>query len=320
MSNYRPLVSICMPVFNAGNYILAAIQSVLDQSYDNWELIIINDGSTDHTITELEKIADRNIKIYHQENKGQSNAANKAYAYSKGELVKFMDADDLISSDYLQSQVNILNGTLNTIASASWGRFYRDDLGTFSLSKNNITQAMHPIDWLVTSMSNDQVMLQCALWLIPRSILENSGLWNEELSLINDFEFFIRVFTHANEIRYAPNAILYYRSGLDNSLSGLRSLKGATSAYHSIELGTTHLFEMENSPRIRKIAADCFQSFIYDYYPLYPNLITMANRKVVHLGGSSLKIQASGYSKFLLKIGGWKFMKRLKYLFFKHKS
>src|ERR1700761_7192282 len=100
MENYNPLVSICMPAYNAGNYIMAAINSVIDQSYQNWELIIVNDGSTDNTGTELENINDSRIKIYNQTNKGQCAAANAAFGFSTGELIKFMDADDLISPDF----------------------------------------------------------------------------------------------------------------------------------------------------------------------------------------------------------------------------
>lgn len=307
------LVSICMPAYNAGLYIIESINSVIDQSYENWELIIVNDGSTDNTNTQLEKIQDDRIKVYHQENKGQCAAANKAFSLSKGELIKFMDADDLISPDFIKNQVEVIAGNEKTIASASWGRFYNNDLNTFKLVTDNIESDRAPIDWLVEAMTGKQVMLQCALWLIPRPVLNSSGLWDEELSLINDFEFFIRVLLKAEKISYANNAVLYYRSGLNQSLSNLKSKKGAESAYKSIDLGVKHMLDYENSPRIRKLAANHFQHFVHDFYPSHAAVIRKAEQKVKEFGGSNVLYASTGYTKALSKVIGWKACKRVKH-------
>lgn len=307
-----PLVSICMPAYNAGLYVIESINSVIDQTYKNWELIIVNDGSTDNTSEQLEKIQDDRIKICHQENKGQCAAANKAFSLSKGELIKFMDADDLISPDFIKNQVEVIAGSEKTIASASWGRFYNNDLNTFRLVTDSIESDRTPIDWLVESMTGKQVMLQCALWLIPRSILNASGLWNEELSLINDFEFFIRVLLKAEKISYTNNAILYYRSGLNQSLSGLKSKKGAESAYKSIDLGVKHMLDYENTPRIRNLAANHFQHFVYDFYPSHIAVISKAEQKIKEFGGSDILYASRGYTKTLSKLIGWKACKRIK--------
>ena len=313
------LVSVCMPAYNAEKYILESVNSVIEQSYQNWELIIVNDGSTDNTNTQLEKITDSRVKIHQQKNKGQCAAANAAFSFSKGGLIKFMDADDLISKDLLKSQVEVIAGSDNVIASASWGRFYNNDISSFQLQEATIDANSKPIDWLVSSMTDKQVMLQCALWLIPRPVLERSGLWDESLSLINDFEFFIRVLLYADEIRCAPNAVLYYRSGLTQSLSGLRSRVGAESAFNSISLGTEHLLNHENSARVRKIAADSFQYFVHDFYPNHLELIEKAEKKVAELGGSDVEFIAGGVTRRLSSILGWKASKKLKTILGKSK-
>jgi glycosyltransferase involved in cell wall biosynthesis len=313
MSKPNPLVSICMPAYNADKYITAAINSVIDQSYQNWELIIVNDGSTDQTSGELEKITDSRIKIYNQANKGQCAAANAAFGFSKGDLIKFMDADDLISPDFISEQVKCLNGKHDTIALSAWGRFYNDDLTTFKLNKDRIKHDCKPIDWLVASINN--AMMQCARWLIPRSVLNQSGLWDETLSLINDFEFFIRVLLHSEQICYTPNAVLYYRSGIENSLSGLKSGKGIESAYNSINNGTEYMLRYENSIRVKNVVANSLQNFIYTFYPHRPDLMRKAEVKVVLLGGSNLKYPAGGCTKMLQNIIGWKLTVRLKSIF-----
>jgi glycosyltransferase involved in cell wall biosynthesis len=314
-----PLVSVCMPAYNAGNFIREAVNSVLVQTYSNLELVIVNDGSTDNTLEILQSLNDRRITVLSSTNKGQSAAANLAYRNSSGELIKFMDADDLISEHFIKSQVGIIRNDENVIASASWGRFYHNDLKTFKLKEEMITAPAEPIEWLATSMNNKQIMLQSARWLIPRPMLERAGLWKEELSLINDFEFFIRLLLTAKEIRYAPEAVLYYRSGLDTSLSGSKSRKAAESAFNAIDWGSGHMLRHENSGRIRTIAADCFQRFIYDFYPHYPDILKKAKLKVRQLGGSRIPFLAGGYTRKMVRFLGWRATKKIKLFIYKLK-
>jgi hypothetical protein len=223
-----------------------------------------------------------------------------------------MDADDLISSNFIKEQVNVLGNRTDAIASASWGRFYKNDLTTFKLSDNLITYNCKPIDWLIESMNNKQAMMQCGLWLIPRKVLESAGLWDEELNLINDFEFFTRVLLHANEVLFAENTVLYYRSGIENSLSSLKSRKSAVSAYNSIYKATAQIIKFENSSRTKKIAADCFQNFIYTTYPYHQDLINNAENKTKEFGGSNSNFPAGGLTKILKTFIGWKLTKKIK--------
>jgi glycosyltransferase involved in cell wall biosynthesis len=307
-----PLVSICMPAYNAAHTIEETIKSIFGQTYDQIELIIVNDGSTDNTLKVLQTIKDERLQIIDSVNEGQSAAANRAFNASSGELIKFMDADDLLSEDFIRSQVVQLGNDGNAVSCASWGRFYENDLSTFKLAENIMSGSSKPIEWLASSMYDKYVMLQCALWLIPRPILDRAGLWNEKLSLINDFEFFIRILLHAGEIRYAPNAILFYRSGLKSSLSGLKSRAGAQSAFEATSLGTGYLLNTENTDRIRKIAADCFQNFVFEFYPHYPDLVENAKLRIKQLGGSRALFPAGGYTRILSLIIGWKSAKRVK--------
>ncbi|PCJ89757.1 MAG: hypothetical protein COA57_00970 [Flavobacteriales bacterium] len=107
----NPLVSIIIPAYNAEKYIAETIQSVINQTYTNWELIIVNDGSTDNT----EKIAqayvekDQRIKYIYQENAGVSVARNKGVENSQGDYVAFLDADDIWCRQNLEKKVTILN-------------------------------------------------------------------------------------------------------------------------------------------------------------------------------------------------------------------
>ncbi|WP_439697060.1 glycosyltransferase family 2 protein [Mucilaginibacter sp. AW1-7] len=301
-----------MPAYNAGDYILQSVGSVISQSYPNWELIIVNDGSTDQTASILEGISDKRIKVYHQQNQGQCAAANRAFRLSGGSLIKFMDADDLLSPDFLRAQAAVLNNEDFDIAYASWGRFYDGDLSTFKPETGSVRGDMQPFAWLMASMTGREVMLQCALWLIPRPLLDKAGLWNEQLSLINDFEFFIRVLLNSKKLKYAETAVLYYRSGLAGSLSSGNSAKAAISAFRSIDLGTGHLLRYSDTPEVKQIAADCFRRFTFTFYPDYPELINQAEQRIKALGGSELPFSAGGATRILAALIGWKAAKKIK--------
>jgi glycosyltransferase involved in cell wall biosynthesis len=102
------LVSIMMPAYNAAPYIGKAIESVLAQSYTNWELIIVNDGSTDNTAEVAARYTDPRIRLLHQSNAGEAVARNRALDESHGEYVAFLDADDLFLPDHLVTTVKHL--------------------------------------------------------------------------------------------------------------------------------------------------------------------------------------------------------------------
>lgn len=102
------MVSIIMPAFNAEEYIEQAIQSVLRQTYTDWELIVIDDGSSDNTATILSKLADFDSRILFFENKKNSGASytrNRAVEMAKGEWIAFLDSDDLWEPQKLEKQV-----------------------------------------------------------------------------------------------------------------------------------------------------------------------------------------------------------------------
>ena len=312
MEKFDPLVSICMPAYNAAYYIEEAINSIINQTYKNLELIIINDGSTDKTLEIINNFKDVRITIFTTTNRGQCAAANEAFRLSKGQFIKFFDSDDILSPNFIEEQVKLIHNKPNSIVSASWGRFYNDNLSTFKLNINHNDYNQLPINWLANSMHDGHVMLQCGLWLIPKTIIIKSGLWNEKLSLINDFDFFIRVILNADFLYFSTNSILYYRSGILGSLSSQVTREAVLSALTSLTLGLESMLEKENSIRIKRIAANTFQNFIYDYYPEFPDLVSLAQKKVADYGGSDLKFSSGGMTLILSKIIGWKMTKRIK--------
>ncbi|MBR3402348.1 MAG: glycosyltransferase family 2 protein [Parasporobacterium sp.] len=107
---YDPLVSVIIPVYNVEPYLKEALDSVLDQSYQNLEIILIDDGSTDRSgkICDDYSETDDRIRVIHQENKGLSSARNKGLDLMHGELVAFLDPDDAYQPDYVRAMLNAM--------------------------------------------------------------------------------------------------------------------------------------------------------------------------------------------------------------------
>ena len=104
----KPLVSIVVPCYNAAKYLAACLNSVVAQDYENWECILINDGSRDETLEILSEFAAQNpkLKVFSQDNAGLSASRNRGMDLAKGEFVYFLDSDDLLSADAINVLVS----------------------------------------------------------------------------------------------------------------------------------------------------------------------------------------------------------------------
>jgi glycosyltransferase involved in cell wall biosynthesis len=177
-----------MPVFNADIYLSAAIKSILDQTYENFELILINDGSTDNSgdICEYYNNIDKRISLIHQENQGTSAARNKGLQIARGDYILFVDNDDIISKDLLYDNINILNKTGFEIVKFSINYVYLDrsgkkrEIDRFKVKDKlySITDIAKNYDYL------REVGVFTFIWnmLIKKSVITDNNLkFNEEM-------------------------------------------------------------------------------------------------------------------------------------------
>lgn len=307
MIEEKPLVSVCIPVFNGESYIRQTIECLIHQPYQNIEIIAVDDGSSDNTLTILRDITDSRLSYFTQATKGAAAARNTAFKKSHGQYVKFLDSDDLLNAKCIEAQVRRLAHSPTCIASAKWGRFYNNDESTFKLSPEKVWRDMNAVDWLIDSLvDSGGNMMQTGLFLIPRPIVQQAGLWNEELSLIDDFEFMCRVLTTSDKVLFCDGAVLKYRSGNNGSLSSRKKAKHMASALKSLELGLAKLLQTENSKRARLAAANCFQRWAYQFYPEHMELFRRAEMHAQELGGATVKPEGGRLVKTLTKMIGWK--------------
>lgn len=308
------LVSVCIPCHNAASHVCQAIESVLAQSWQNIEIILVDDASTDGSLELCRQYESATFCLLRASFGNASRSRNFAFSQAQGALIKFLDADDLLSPNAIEAQVRRLDNRLDAVATSAWGRFYRDDPTSFQRNPQSVWRDMKATDWLVEAWRDASPMMQPGMFLIPRTMLNQVGGWDETLSLIDDFEFFARLLCHASEVLFVPEATLYYRSGLPGSLSGRKNRLAWESAMHSLLLGTDHLLKRRNDPQARLSCANVLQNFVYSVYPDYSDLSMSIQRRIADLGGSNLPMPAGPRLQVLYRLLGWKAAKRLQKL------
>lgn len=312
-SEISPNVSVVVPAFNAAEWILPCLESILHQTYLSFEVIVINDGSKDETQQIVERVAskDERVAIFQQGNSGQSAAINRGVRESRGMFIKIVDADDWINPGHLESQVRSLEGTQDVVSCCSWG-YFREDPWTAAPRLEQVDRDYDdPLNWLADSLTMDEGMMGGWRWLIPRGVWDRCGGYDERLGLNNDFDFSIRLLLASKGVRHAPDALYAYRKGVAGALSGTAGRKAMESAFLTTQLGCTSLLTREDSPRIRKICANRWQEWLYRFYPQFPDLASEAEAVISKLGGSSVRLQGGLILRILEPAIGWRAVRRL---------
>ncbi|WP_405606337.1 glycosyltransferase family 2 protein [Polaribacter sp. Asnod1-A03] len=318
-------VSIIIPAFNAESYIEETVESVLNQSYKNIEIIIIDDYSTDNTSSILKRLEDKNlsfIKVFKNYGKGACAARNYGFELSDGDYIQYLDADDILDSLKVEKQMQLFEEFGNEIiCSGVWGRFYNSPEDVKWENQNINKDYEKPIDWLVDSW-NGNGMGQTSVWLTHRSLIKKAGKWNEDLTLNQDGEFFSKVLLKAKEIKFCKDAKVYYRSGNSESISQQNrlSFKKASSLLQSYELYQKNCKENMNSEKVKKSLGENYLNFIYQFYPLYPELQKRAEEKFYTLGHQKMWPVGGENFKKIGKIIGLKNALKLRSLFLKVNS
>lgn len=282
----NPLVSIITPCYNCGRFIESTIQSVLNQTYDNFEFIIVNDGSTDNSEEKILHFRDDRIRYFSQSNRGQGAANNFGTARAKGAYIKFFDADDLMNNKHIEAQIKKMGNGKKSIVSCSWGAFYNDDPDAALFNPSPSWRDMKPVEWLRSELCRNPDMLAGWLWLIPAKLLEKAGGWDERLTLNNDFEFSIRLALNADKVLFAEEAKMMYRWATSEGLSTKKSEKSYRDALLSTYLGCSYLLGRERSREMVKICVNRYKMWLTRIPEEYVRLRLSVNAEIGKLEGS----------------------------------
>ncbi|MEH2161727.1 MAG: glycosyltransferase [Nostoc sp.] len=211
-SSKSPKISVIIPAYNSEKTIGYTIQSVLNQTFRNLELIIINDGSQDSTLKLITQIPDSRIQVFSFPNAGGNVSRNRGLQRAVGEFVSFLDADDLWTRDKLQSQLKALQENITAKVAYSWTD-YIDKNGEFILSgkRVNIKGNIYENLLLNNFLENGSNPLIC------RKALITLGGFDESLNAAQDWDMWLRLASKFDFICVPSVQILYRMSG--NSVS-----------------------------------------------------------------------------------------------------
>jgi phenylacetate-CoA ligase len=212
-----PLISVIMPAYNAERFIREAIDSVLAQTFEHFELIVVDDGSSDHTVPIIESIHDPRLRLIRQEHQYTAAATNRAIQEARGQYILGVDSDDKIEPDYLRQLVETAN------AYPDFDYYYPEIFKLMDADGRFQEPSWHYRDFSDTSILPAFLFTRGFLpiphpgALKRRTMFERTGLYRDQKNLI-DFEFMTR---NALNIRFkrAVNAIGYCYRWRSDSIS-----------------------------------------------------------------------------------------------------
>ncbi|MBS1519717.1 MAG: glycosyltransferase family 2 protein [Bacteroidetes bacterium] len=321
-----PLVSIIIPAYNSAKYLAATIQSALDQTWANKEIIIVDDGSKDNTLAIAKGFESETVKVLSQENKGASAARNKGLSIAKGEYIQFLDADDLLSPNKIAAQLKKLNGSHDLVGICDTV-YFPDGSNPDDFNKTTVWYSNDfddPVDFLIKLYGGRYVgpeyggMIQPNAWLTPRSVIDKSGLWNEMRNPDDDGEFFCRVLLASSGIRYSGEAVNYYRKfdSSGSSLSNRKDYESLSNILKSTDSKAENVLKRKDTPLVRMIFSRHYYENAFVFFPMYPDLVHEAEKKArklaPHFGYNPFE-DRGGSVYILSKLIGWKATKYLLY-------
>jgi glycosyltransferase involved in cell wall biosynthesis len=307
----KPLVSILIPAYNAERWIADTIMSAIAQTWPRKEIIVVDDGSTDQTLAIARRFASKDVAVVTHENQGAASTRNHALSLSQGGYIQWLDADDLLSPDKVERQMEAANETRSSRKplSSGWGYFaYRTQRAKFT--PTSLWCDLSPVDWLVRKM-RENLHMQTATWLVSRELTEAAGPWDVRLLSDDDGEYFCRVILASDGIRFVPGAKVYYRVTPSSRLSHVgMSDKKKYALLLSMQLHIKYIRSLEESDRVRAACMRYIQNWLLCFYPERPDLVADLEKLAASLG-CKLEPPRLGWKYAWIKaIFGWGLAKR----------
>lgn len=253
------MVSIIIPVYNVEKYLEECLDSAINQTYKNIEIIVVNDGSTDGSLSILNEYASRcsNLKILNQENKGLSGARNSGLKHAKGKYIYFLDSDDFIDLNMIEECIELAEKNNLDIINFDAQVFYDNDFATnfkpnYDRSKV-LNSNIYTGEEFYKYIKNHSAY-KSPVWLsfYRLEFLEKNSLDFYEGITHEDELFSIKSFILANRVIYHPKAYFHRRIREDSIMTQAKSLKNI-EGYMIISEELNKLLDTVENIETRKI-------------------------------------------------------------------
>jgi glycosyltransferase involved in cell wall biosynthesis len=189
-----PFFSIVIPLYNKANFILATLKSVSDQTFENYEIIVINDGSTDESLSKIEALKLPKLSIHTQENKGLSAARNRGVTLARGQYVALLDADDIWKPTYLKSMFKLIENYPNH---QIFGCTYKESrngrlMDIHTSFEAQLNQESYVLDDFFSANYKQFIVDQSSL-IFDRNFIK-THTFNEHIDVSEDVDYYLNYF------------------------------------------------------------------------------------------------------------------------------
>lgn len=225
------MISVIVPVYNVEEYLKDCIESILCQTYTDFELILINDGSTDNSASVCDEYAkkDERVSVIHQDNSGASSARNNGLCRAIGDYIMFIDSDDYIKDDMFEKLITACEENGADIAVC----------GATIVQKNGVHEQIKSDVSTLTVCDKEQAAeliigeLNNALWnkLIKKSVIGNNQL-EVGKTYGEDYDFIVRILCNCSKVCFIPESLYYYRKNESSVTAAKFSEKRFAQIYY----------------------------------------------------------------------------------------
>lgn len=261
----NPKISVIVPVYNVEKYLCSCIDSILAQTFTDFELLLIDDGSRDKSGEICDEYANKDcrVKVFHKENGGVSSARNLGIDESKGEYLFFVDSDDIISSFYIEMFVNYIKKNDSVCVVCKY-------TNRLSLLKNQIdsikTKEMTSSEFL-DEIWISEGKLDGYLWnkMFKRKILIDLNIrFDEKVSIWEDMLFVVEYFVNISTVVFVDAVLYYYRDTMNSAVKQHGTSKKIEKIFVCLKMLMLDNDSILYRQRLNGILSDCLFSLFKD--------------------------------------------------------
>ena len=297
----KPLVSVLIPLYNAKEYLEETINSVKDQTYQNIEIIIVDDGSTDGSYEYAKTFENVTVKVYRQKNSGPGTARNKAFALSKGDYIQYLDADDLLAPNKIELQYKAIKKYGDDTFVFGNCEHFNDLTNEKFLQKQSYFKDYNDSDDFLMNYWRESGMIPTGSYLCSRKLIEKAEKWNEKWILNEDGDFVARLAANAKFIKFIPDSLMYYRRSNADSLNNRRTRKHFESMLESFQRRNEYIKSTLENDSFKYAQYLSYSRLYHQMFPKYKDLRDIVKNEIIKLG-----------YRQIYPVGGENFMKLAK--------
>lgn len=300
-------ISIIIPVFNKVRYIEQCFASVIDQEFSDFEVIIVDDGSTDGSALICDQFAvrDKRFHVFHISNQGVSHARNYGMKQASGDYITFIDADDTISEQYLQNLINAKEESKADLIIGGIQKVNECNCYDYSVSKNpelpykGLYSMQELLPEFVDVQKRTGIYGYCVAKLFSRKLAEKCS-FDESVKLAEDFDFYLQIYKIIQTIYFLPKADYYYLQKAENSTALINdwdvdyfSQLLINIRYRNF-LAEKHIYSGENKKILDEIICNYFYFSLHycnisDFEKLFEELEKVKKNNAIVLKGQSMR-------------------------------